>query len=98
MYFDLNDLEILFHLQINFHYIFIIMLFIKITTNIILSINITISILNTNSKKRYLLKENVLMFFPIFIQEYILTEDHDKLKDLMSFYSHLKNRMNYTIE
>ena len=38
------------------------------------------------------------MLFPIFVEEYIFFEGYnDKLKDLMSFYSHLKYRRNNDI-
>ena len=90
MYFDINHLNrILFDLQVHFHYMY---------NKYHITYKNNNKYIKYDLKKRYISKENLLVLFPIFVEEYIFFEGYnDKLKDLMSFYSHLKNRRNYDL-
>ena len=90
MYFDINHLNrILFDFQCNFHYIY---------NKYYIAYKNNNKYIKYDLKKRYILKENLVMLFPIFVEEYIFFEGYNhKLKDLMSFYNSLKYRRNYDI-
>ena len=79
MFFDINYLNrVLFDFNVSFYYIYN-------------KYQITIKnnkCINYNLNKHNISKENLLILFPILIEEYVYFEDNpDRIKDLMCFYN-----------